>query len=95
MIVIDASAVVEVLLRSDFGLPLKAARWIRDHVPLTSAVINAAKHRPLWQGGMQMNVYPLNDLVGILYDLSATKIGLLRTRPDYMHDGAIVVAMKE
>jgi trans-aconitate methyltransferase len=86
---------VEVPVASRFGLTKKLVRWLRDRVPYSNSLVNLVKGRPLVEPGMQMNVYPLNQVVSRLYEAGADRVHLIKTTPDIMHTCSIIIAVKD
>jgi SAM-dependent methyltransferase len=45
------------------SMPRRVAYWIRNRVPFANALANLAKGRPIGRPGLQMNEYPLPDVL--------------------------------
>ncbi|WP_187272398.1 class I SAM-dependent methyltransferase [Methylobacterium sp. WL9] len=69
-------------------------RRLRDRVPFAQTAWNLLRGRPLHDGGMQMNLYPVAEITEALFARGMASVTLLPTEPDPYFAGALIVCRK-
>ncbi|MET0257944.1 MAG: class I SAM-dependent methyltransferase [Methylobacterium sp.] len=69
-------------------------RRLRDRLPFAQTVWNRLRGRPAHDGGMQMNLYPVNEITEALFARGMASVTLLPTDPDPYFAGALIVCRK-